>query len=125
MQFFSRLAALGIASAVMLAVATAPAAAKCTRLGFSVNDYGKDGPTKDATRKSSLRKRPKSRRSSRRRKPSRTNDADVPSVMGRTCTVTHAVMPAQAGIKTPCGSLDRPGKTLRFVPSDSIAAGNA
>jgi hypothetical protein len=22
--------------------------AKCTRLGFSVNDYGKDGPTKDA-----------------------------------------------------------------------------
>jgi hypothetical protein len=26
----------------------APAAAKCTRLAFSVNDYGKDGPTKDA-----------------------------------------------------------------------------
>ena len=25
-----------------------PAAAECTRLGFSVNDYGKDGPTKDA-----------------------------------------------------------------------------
>ena len=24
--------------------------AKCTRLGFSVNDYGKDGPTKDAQR---------------------------------------------------------------------------
>ncbi len=28
--------------------AAGPAAAKCTRLGFSVNDYGKDGPTKDA-----------------------------------------------------------------------------
>jgi hypothetical protein len=25
-----------------------PASAACTRLGFSVNDYGKDGPTKDA-----------------------------------------------------------------------------
>lgn len=35
--------------AVMVTAATAtPAAAKCTRLGFSVNDYGKDGPTKDA-----------------------------------------------------------------------------
>jgi pyruvate/2-oxoglutarate dehydrogenase complex dihydrolipoamide acyltransferase (E2) component len=29
-------------------LASAPAAAECTRLGFSVNDYGKDGPTKDA-----------------------------------------------------------------------------
>jgi hypothetical protein len=26
----------------------AQAEAKCTRLAFSVNDYGKDGPTKDA-----------------------------------------------------------------------------
>ena len=34
-----------IAGAIVLAT---PAAAKCTRLGFSVNDYGKDGPTKDA-----------------------------------------------------------------------------
>jgi hypothetical protein len=25
-----------------------PATAACTRLAFSVNDYGKDGPTKDA-----------------------------------------------------------------------------
>jgi hypothetical protein len=24
------------------------ASAKCTKLGFSVNDYGKEGPTKDA-----------------------------------------------------------------------------
>lgn len=31
-----------------LAVAATAADAKCTRLGFSVNDYGKDGPTKDA-----------------------------------------------------------------------------
>lgn len=29
-------------------VVTSPASAACTRLGFSVNDYGKDGPTKDA-----------------------------------------------------------------------------
>jgi hypothetical protein len=27
---------------------TGPAAARCTKLGFSVNDYGKDGPTRDA-----------------------------------------------------------------------------
>lgn len=32
--------------AVMFAATTADA--RCTRLGFSVNDYGKDGPTKDA-----------------------------------------------------------------------------
>lgn len=36
-----------IAATVLIGV-TAPAAAKCTRLGFSVNDYGKDGPIKDA-----------------------------------------------------------------------------
>ena len=35
------------AAASLLALATA-AEAKCTRLAFSVNDYGKDGPTKDA-----------------------------------------------------------------------------
>ena len=29
-------------------VGASPAAAKCTRLAFSVNDYGKEGPTKDA-----------------------------------------------------------------------------
>ena len=27
-----------------------PALAACTRLAFSVNDYGKDGPTKDANK---------------------------------------------------------------------------
>ena len=34
-------------AAVMCAAAT-PAAAKCQKLAFLVNDYGKDGPTKDA-----------------------------------------------------------------------------
>jgi hypothetical protein len=37
--FAAAVLALGLASA---------AEAGCTRLGFSVNDYGKDGPTKDA-----------------------------------------------------------------------------
>jgi hypothetical protein len=32
------------------AVATGPKLKNCIRLGFSVNDYGKDGPTKDAIR---------------------------------------------------------------------------
>jgi hypothetical protein len=35
------------AAALMLGISS-PAQAKCTRLAFSVNDYGKDGPTKDA-----------------------------------------------------------------------------
>ena len=30
------------------AMAAAPADASCKRFGFTVNDYGKDGPTKDA-----------------------------------------------------------------------------
>jgi hypothetical protein len=34
--------------AALAGLSAAPAAAKCTRLGFSVNDYGKDGPTHDA-----------------------------------------------------------------------------
>ncbi len=41
------ISATAIAAAV-LAVGALPAAAKCTKLGFSVNDYGKEGPTKDA-----------------------------------------------------------------------------
>jgi hypothetical protein len=36
-----------LALATIAGVTTA-AEAKCTRLGFSVNDYGKDGPIKDA-----------------------------------------------------------------------------
>lgn len=40
-----------LAFAVALTTAFAavtPAEAKCTRLAFSVNDYGKEGPTRDA-----------------------------------------------------------------------------
>jgi len=47
MSVSARLAVLGVASVVLMG-AVVPASAKCTRLGFSVNDYGKDGPTKDA-----------------------------------------------------------------------------
>ena len=39
---------LAAASAALVALSLSPAAAKCTKLAFSVNDYGKDGPTKDA-----------------------------------------------------------------------------
>jgi hypothetical protein len=35
-------------SVLLLASMSEAASAKCTRLAFSVNDYGKDGPTKDA-----------------------------------------------------------------------------
>jgi hypothetical protein len=38
----------GVLAAAVLAAAVGAAEAKCTRLGFSVNDYGKVGPTKDA-----------------------------------------------------------------------------
>lgn len=38
----------GALTAVALVAVTGAADAKCTRLGFSVNDYGKDGPTNDA-----------------------------------------------------------------------------
>lgn len=38
--------ALALAGGVMLSAG--PADAACKRMGFSVNDYGKDGPTKDA-----------------------------------------------------------------------------
>ena len=41
-------AARAIAAGVVLGMAATAADAKCTRLAFSVNDYGKDGPTKDA-----------------------------------------------------------------------------
>ena len=41
--------AIAIASAVTMTLgATLPADAACKRMGFLVNDYGKDGPTKDA-----------------------------------------------------------------------------
>ena len=35
-------------AALAIAVTSTTAFATCTRLGFSVNDYGKDGPTNDA-----------------------------------------------------------------------------
>ena len=43
-------APLIFAAAVLFgaAMAAAPADASCKRFGFTVNDYGKDGPTKDA-----------------------------------------------------------------------------
>ncbi|MEZ5817091.1 MAG: hypothetical protein R3D44_08425 [Hyphomicrobiaceae bacterium] len=41
--------AFGLFAAATLLVSGSDAAnARCTKLGFSVNDYGKDGPTKDA-----------------------------------------------------------------------------
>lgn len=38
---------LAVATVTMFAVAV-PALAECAKFGFSVNDYGKDGPTRDA-----------------------------------------------------------------------------
>jgi hypothetical protein len=37
-----------VAAALALSLTASVAEAKCTRLAFSVNDYGKDGPIKDA-----------------------------------------------------------------------------
>ncbi len=44
----SSLALSSLAAAVLICASTSIASAKCTRLAFSVNDYGKEGPTKDA-----------------------------------------------------------------------------
>jgi hypothetical protein len=38
----------GVAVLAATALVTTSAEARCTRLAFSVNDYGKDGPTRDA-----------------------------------------------------------------------------
>jgi hypothetical protein len=40
--------ALFAATIAVAGIAATPAEAACTRLGFSVNDYGKDGPIRDA-----------------------------------------------------------------------------
>ncbi len=48
MSALSRIVGTALAAAGIVALAAAPAAARCTKLAFSVNDYGKDGPTKDA-----------------------------------------------------------------------------
>ena len=42
------LAAAAAAAALAATVIATPASAACQRVGFTVNDYGKDGPTKDA-----------------------------------------------------------------------------
>jgi hypothetical protein len=44
----SRTACVMLAAAATVCAAVTPAAAKCQRHAFSVNDYGKDGPTRDA-----------------------------------------------------------------------------
>ena len=50
-QMSKRITLLSTAAMATIAMglfAVSPAEAKCTRLGFSVNDYGKEGPTNDA-----------------------------------------------------------------------------
>jgi hypothetical protein len=39
---------LGLVAGSIVAIGVDEAAARCTRLGYSVNDYGKEGPTRDA-----------------------------------------------------------------------------
>jgi hypothetical protein len=48
MRATSHSAITALIAATALAASVLPASATCTRLGFSVNDYGKDGPTSDA-----------------------------------------------------------------------------
>src|SRR5262245_64224929 len=48
MRSMLRSATLAAMAAAMACASVTPASAKCQRLGFLVNDYGKDGPTKDA-----------------------------------------------------------------------------
>ena len=43
-----RLACLAAVASLPLLLTTGAAEAACTRLAFSVNDYGKEGPTRDA-----------------------------------------------------------------------------
>ena len=44
----SRTACVALAAVAAVCSAATPATAACQKLAFSVNDYGKDGPTKDA-----------------------------------------------------------------------------
>jgi hypothetical protein len=48
MNSFSLSSARWIAAALAVVLMAAPASAACRKLAFEVNDYGKDGPTKDA-----------------------------------------------------------------------------
>ncbi|HPG88397.1 MAG TPA: hypothetical protein PLD46_02000 [Hyphomicrobium sp.] len=42
------IAAAAAVALIAAGISAAPASAACTRLAFSVNDYGKEGPTNDA-----------------------------------------------------------------------------
>src|SRR5262245_5996525 len=48
MRYPTLFAMLAAAALSLPLIGTAAAQARCTTLAFSVNDYGKDGPTKDA-----------------------------------------------------------------------------
>jgi hypothetical protein len=48
MTSFPLSSARWIAAALAVAIMAAPASAACRKLAFEVNDYGKEGPTKDA-----------------------------------------------------------------------------
>lgn len=48
MRSTSKAVVLALATGAAACLGAAAADAKCTRLSFLVNDYGKDGPTKDA-----------------------------------------------------------------------------
>jgi len=48
MRAIFNLVAAGATAAAFIAAVSMPATAACKRYGFTVNDYGKDGPTKDA-----------------------------------------------------------------------------
>ena len=48
MRHCKYLPAIAAALVGAVVISTAPAFAECKRMGFTVNDYGKDGPTKDA-----------------------------------------------------------------------------
>jgi hypothetical protein len=48
MTSFSWSSARWIAAALAVVLMAAPASAACRKLAFEVNDYGKEGPTKDA-----------------------------------------------------------------------------
>jgi hypothetical protein len=48
MRSIARSATLAVMAGALACAGATSASAKCQRLGFLVNDYGKDGPTKDA-----------------------------------------------------------------------------
>jgi hypothetical protein len=48
MSMISRTARVALATVAAVFSAVAPANAACQRLAYSVNDYGKEGPTRDA-----------------------------------------------------------------------------